>query len=54
MKAEACSATESAETDVKLAEVDQRRFEYLVQNTPYLAIHVMSVMAKCLRQLLEG
>jgi CRP/FNR family cyclic AMP-dependent transcriptional regulator len=43
------SATAKARTDCKLVSVDQRRFEFLVQQTPYFALEVMQLMAERLR-----
>jgi CRP-like cAMP-binding protein len=43
------SASAKARTDCKLAAVDLKRFEFLVQNTPYFAVQVMQVMADRLR-----
>jgi CRP-like cAMP-binding protein len=43
-------ATAVAKVDSKLAEVDQKRFTFLVQQTPFFAIQVMSVMADRLRR----
>ncbi len=43
------SATAKARTDCRVAPVDQRRFEFLVQNTPYFSIQVMQIMADRLR-----
>jgi len=43
------SATAVAKTDCKLVAVDQRRFEFLVQQTPYFALEVMQLMAERLR-----
>jgi CRP/FNR family cyclic AMP-dependent transcriptional regulator len=44
------SATVKARTECQLAPVEQRRFEFLVQNTPYFAIQVMQIMADRLRK----
>ena len=44
------SATVIAKTDCKLVEVDRRRFEFMVCETPYFAIAVMRVMADRLRK----
>ncbi len=44
------SASIVAKTDCKLVEVDRRRFEYLVSETPYFALAVMRVMADRLRR----
>ena len=43
------SATAKARTDCKVAPVDLRRFEFLVQNTPFFSIQVMQIMAERLR-----
>ena len=43
------SARAVAKTDCKLVAVDQRRFEFLVQQTPYFALEVMQLMAERLR-----
>jgi CRP/FNR family cyclic AMP-dependent transcriptional regulator len=43
------SATAVAKTDCKLVAVDERRFEFLVQQTPYFALEVMQLMAERLR-----
>ena len=45
------SATATARTEAKIVSVDQRRFLYLLQNTPFFAIEVMSVMAERLRKM---
>ena len=44
------SATVIAKTDCKLVEVDRRRFEFMVSETPYFALAVMRVMADRLRK----
>ncbi len=44
------SATASARTDCKLAVVNERRFIFLVQETPFFALHVMSAMADRIRR----
>lgn len=44
------SATAIAKTACVVAPVGERRFLFLVQETPYFALHVMSVMAQRLRQ----
>lgn len=44
------SATAVAKTDCKLVAVDQKRFTFLVQGTPYFAIQVMQIMADRLRR----
>lgn len=43
------SADAIARTDCKLVPVDQRRFQYLVSETPFFALQVMSIMADRLR-----
>jgi CRP/FNR family transcriptional regulator, cyclic AMP receptor protein len=46
------SATAIAHTDVELAAVDQRRFLFLVHETPLFAIQVMRVMSERMRVML--
>jgi CRP-like cAMP-binding protein len=43
------SASAVAKTDVRVVPLDQRRFLYLIQNTPFFAIEVMTVMSDRLR-----
>lgn len=43
------SASAVAKTDVQLARVNQARFEFLIQYSPYFAVEVMRIMAKRLR-----
>ena len=43
------SATAVAKTDCELVGIDQKRFEFLVQQTPFFALEVMQVMAERLR-----
>jgi CRP-like cAMP-binding protein len=38
-----------AKTDVRLVPLDQKRFMYMVQETPFFAIRVMHIMAERLR-----
>lgn len=45
------SATAVARTDCVLAAVTERRFTFLVQETPFFALHVMRVMADRIRRL---
>ena len=45
------SATAIAKVDCKLVPIDQRRFTFLVQETPFFSLHVMKVMADRLRQM---
>jgi len=40
------SATAIARTDCRLAPVNERRFMFLVQETPFFALHVMKVLAE--------
>jgi CRP-like cAMP-binding protein len=48
------SATARAVTETKIVPIDQKRFLYLVQNTPFFAIEVMNVMAERLRRMDEA
>jgi CRP/FNR family cyclic AMP-dependent transcriptional regulator len=43
------AATAIARTDCELVPIDQRRFHFLVQQTPNFATHVMRIMAGRLR-----
>lgn len=45
------SATVVAKTACSFAQVDQRRFHFLVQQTPFFATHVMHVLAARLRSM---
>jgi len=40
-----------AKTPAKLAEIDRRRFHFLVQQTPHFASHVMKILANRLRHM---
>jgi CRP-like cAMP-binding protein len=44
------SASATAATDSELVLLDERRFQYLLQETPFFAQAVMRVMAERLRQ----
>lgn len=44
------SANAIARTDCRLVPINERRFLFLVQQTPYFAVQVMSVMAERLRR----
>jgi CRP-like cAMP-binding protein len=44
------SATAVAKTACKLVAIDQRRFEFLVQQTPFFSLTVMKIMADRLRK----
>jgi CRP-like cAMP-binding protein len=48
------STTARAKSDSKVVPIDQRRFLYLVHNTPFFAIEVMEVMASRLRRMNEA
>jgi CRP-like cAMP-binding protein len=48
------SASALAVTAVKLAPIDERRFMFLVQQTPYFAIQIMQIMSDRLRRWLEA
>ena len=43
------SASVIAKTDCEFVAVDSKRFQFLVQQTPYFAIQVMALMAERLR-----
>lgn len=45
------TATAVAKTDAKVVPVDERRFLFLVQQTPNFSLHVMAVLAERLRQM---
>jgi len=47
------SATALARTACRMAVVDERRFLYMVQQTPLFSLHVMRVLAQRLRRTLE-
>jgi CRP-like cAMP-binding protein len=44
-------ATAVAKTDCKLAAVPEKRFLFMVQQTPHFALHVMRVMAERIRKM---
>lgn len=44
------SADVTAYTACKLAEVDENRFRFLIQNHPFFALEVMKIMAQRLRR----
>ena len=48
------SAAAVAKTDCKLVPIDEKRFTFLVQQTPYFAIQVMHVIAERLRRYMEA
>ncbi|MGH7885354.1 MAG: Crp/Fnr family transcriptional regulator [Thermodesulfobacteriota bacterium] len=45
------SASARAKTDCSVVGVDEKRFNFLVQNTPFFAIHVMRVLANRIRKM---
>lgn len=45
------SASVVAMTDCEFVEVDEKRFQFLVQQTPFFATQVMRVMAERLRRI---
>ena len=45
------SATAVAKTDCQLVPINEQRFQFLVQQTPYFAIEVMRVLANRLRHM---
>jgi CRP/FNR family cyclic AMP-dependent transcriptional regulator len=45
------SASAVAKTDCQLVPIDEARFKYMVQQTPYFAIEVMRVMVRRLRHM---
>lgn len=45
------SATVVAQTDCEFVAVDEKRFQFLVQQTPFFATQVMRVMAERLRKV---
>ena len=44
------SATVVAKSDCRLVPIDRKRFNFLIQQTPNFALHVMRVIAKRLRK----
>ncbi len=47
------NATALVKADVKLVSIDRRRFLFLVQQNPFFAIQLMTVMAERLRRMDE-
>ena len=47
------TATAVAKTDAKIVSVDERRFLFLIQQTPNFALHVMRVLSDRLRRMDE-
>lgn len=52
--ANARSATALAKADCRLAFVDEQRFLYMVQETPFFSLHVMRVLVQRLRHMDAG
>jgi CRP-like cAMP-binding protein len=48
------TGTAVARTETKIVPVDERRFMFLVQQTPNFALHVMRVLSDRLRRMDEG
>jgi CRP-like cAMP-binding protein len=44
------SATATALTDSRLVPVDAKRFQFMIQQTPFFALQVMGIMAERLRR----
>lgn len=51
--AESRTGTAVAKTDAKVVAVDERRFLFLIQQTPNFALHVMRVLSDRLRRMDE-
>jgi CRP/FNR family transcriptional regulator, cyclic AMP receptor protein len=51
LDSESRSATAVATSDCKLTPIDQKRFTYLVQQTPHFALQIMRIMAERLRRM---
>ena len=47
------SATATAKTDCTLAPITEKRFSFMVQQTPHFALQIMKVMAERLRRMDE-
>ena len=45
------TANAVAKTHARLAQIDRRRFHFLVQQTPHFATHVMKILANRLRHM---
>lgn len=45
------SATVKARTECQVVPIDEKRFTFLVQQTPFFALHVMRVMANRIRNM---
>jgi CRP-like cAMP-binding protein len=51
LDAEPRVATAVAKTDCKIAPIDEKRFKFLVQQTPHFALQMMRVIADRLRRM---
>ncbi len=51
LDAEPRTATATAKTDCKIVPIDQRRFKFLVQQTPNFALQLLRVIADRLRRM---
>lgn len=47
------TATATAKTNCKIVPINQKRFLFLVQQTPYFAIHMLQLLADRLRRMDE-
>jgi CRP-like cAMP-binding protein len=45
------SATAIAKTDAHLVRIDERRFQFMVQQTPFFALEVMRTIVRRLRDM---
>ena len=45
------SATAVAKSDCRLAPVDEKRFQFMVQQTPFFSLHVMRLLVERLRRM---
>jgi CRP-like cAMP-binding protein len=45
------SASARAKTDCQLVPIDEARFKYMIQQTPFFAIEVMRVITRRLRHM---
>ena len=45
------SATAVAKSDCRLAPVDEKRFQFMVQQTPFFSLHVMRLLVDKLRRM---
>ena len=53
IEGECRTATAVAKTDARVVRVDERRFLFLIQQTPNFALHVMRVLSDRLRRMDE-